>query len=235
MPWGRSSRGLRLLLELVFLSADLRNPHLRCLMEEVVIDPIVSSTEPDHFLEQLTPEDLTRSVGGPGLVQHTRGVVRVGKRHHQLEVRLPQIRQTHLVQGAAGVDPVEDGGWCDQGDVPLLYDQILVGHVHFACGMSRGVDKLGPSRPLDQVVPPKVPDPPGKAQVPVMKVDDGAAAETHRLRPLSGRGHFGNDDSDDECVDEAANDVLYRDDDDGDHAVLGHPPETVADGGLSFQ
>lgn len=68
-----------------------------------------------------------------------------------------------------------------------------------------------------------------------MKIDDGAVTEAHRLCPLSGRSHFGDNDPDDERVDEAAEDILYSDNDNGNHAVLGHSSEAVADGGLSFE
>lgn len=101
--------------------------------------------------------------------------------------------------------------------------------------MHRGADDLGPSRPLHQMVPSKVPNPPGKTQVPVVKIDDSAVAEAHRLRPLPGRSHFGDNNADDKRVNEAADDVLNCDNDDGDHAVLGHSSETVADGGLSLE
>lgn len=130
---------------------------------------------------------------------------------------------------------MEDGGRRDQDDVPLLYDQIFVSHIHFPCGMHCGVDNLGTSRPLHQVVPAKVPDSPGKTQVTITKVYDGAVAEAHRLRPLSGWGHFSDNNSDHKRVDEAADDILYSDDDNGNHAVLGHSSETVANGGLSFE
>lgn len=220
---------------LVHLSADLGHQHLSGLIEQGVVHPVVPPADPDHLLEQLTPEDFSWSVRGPGLMQHTCGVVRVGKRHHQLKVCFPQIYQTHLVQRAARFYPVEYSGRCDQDDVPLLYGQIFVGDVHFPGGMHRGADDLGSSRPLHQMVPAKVPDPPRKTQVTIMKIDDGAVAEAHRLRPLSGRSHFCDNNPDDERVNEAADDVLYSDDDDGNHAVLGHSSETVADGGLSFK
>lgn len=130
---------------------------------------------------------------------------------------------------------MEDGCRCDQDDVFLLDDQIFVGDVYFPCGMYRWVDNLGTSPPLHQVVPAEVPNSPGKTQETIPKVDDGAVAEAHCLCPLSGRGHFGDNNSDDKCVNEAADDILYSNNDDGDHAVLGHSSETVADGGLSFK
>lgn len=230
-----SGRDLQLFLVFVLLGADFRHQHLRRVMEQGVVHPVVPPADPDHLLEQLTPEDFSRSVRGSGLMEHTCGVVRVGERHHQLKVGFPQICQTHLVQRAAGFDPVEDGGGRDQNNVPLLDDQILIGHVHFPCGVHRGLNDLGPSRPLHQVVPAKVPDSPGKTQEAVTEIDDGTVTETHRLCSLSGRGHFGNNNPDDERIDEAADDVLHGDDDDGNHTVFGHSPETVADGGLSFK
>jgi len=228
-------RGPPLLLVLVLLGADLGHQHLGGVIEQAVIHTVVPPADPDHLLEQLTPEDFGGDVRGAGLVQHTGGVVRVGERHHQLEVRFPQILQAHVVQRAAEFDPVEDGGGCDQGDVPLLDDQVFKRHVHFPRGVHRGADDLSASRPLHQVMTAEVADSPGKTQVAVAEIYDGAVAEAHRLRPLPGRGHFGDDDPDDERVDEAADDVLHGDDDDGDHAVLGHSPETVADGGLGFE
>lgn len=220
---------------LVRLSADLRHQHLGGVIEEVVVHPVVPPADPDHFLEQLPPQDFSWGVGGAGLMQHTCGVVCVGEGNHQLKVCSTQVYQTHLIQRAAGIDPVEDGGGCDQGDVPLLDDQVLVGHVHFPRGVHGGVDNLSTSRPFHQVVPAEVPHPPGEAQVTIVKIDHSAVAEAHRLRSLPGRRHLGDDDPDDEGVDEAADDVLYGDDDDGDHAVLGHPSEAVPDGGLSFE
>lgn len=231
MLWTRP----QLLLVFVLLGADLRYMHLSGVIEQDVIHPVVPPADPDHLLEQLTPEDFIWSVRGSGLMQHTCGVVRVGKRHHKLKVCFPQIYQAHLVQWAAGLYPVDDGGRCDEDDVPLLDDQIFKDHVCIPCGMRHGADNVCMSRPLHQVVSAEVPDSPGKTQVAVTKIDDGAVAETHRLRPLSGRGHFGDNNSDDKCVDEAADDILYSDDDNGCHAVLRHSSETVANGCLSFK
>lgn len=230
-----SGRGPQLLLDFVLFSTDLRHQHLSGVIKQGVIHPVVPPADPDHLLEQLTPEDFSWSVRGSGLMQHTCGVVCVSKRHHQLKVCFPQTYQTHLVQRAARFDPVEDGGRCDQDDVPLLDDQIFVGHIHFPRGMHCGADNLSASRPLHQVVPAEVSDSPGKTQVSIAKIDDGAVAEAHRLRPLSGRGHFGDNNSDDKRVDEAADNILYSDDDNGNHAVLRHSSETVANGGLSFK
>lgn len=103
----------QLLLVLVLLSTDFRHQHLSRVMEQGVIHPVVPPADPDHLLEQLTPEDFSRSVRGSGLMEHTCGVIRVGERHHQLKVCFPQICQTHLVQRAARFNPVEDGGRCD--------------------------------------------------------------------------------------------------------------------------
>lgn len=231
MSWRRT----QLFLEFVLFSTDLGHQHFSGVVEQGVVHPVVPPADPDHLLEEPTPEDFSGGVRGPGLMQHTCGVVRVGKRHHQLKVCFPKIHQAHLVQRAAGADPVGDGGGCDQDDVTMLDDQVFVGDVRCPGGVHCGADYLSASRPLHQVVSAEVSDSPGKTQTPIAKIDDGAVAEAHGLRPLFGRGHFGDNYPDDKGVDEAADDVLYRDDDNGDHAVLGHPSGTVADGGLSFK
>lgn len=230
-----SRRWPQLLLVFVLLSADFGHQHLRSVIEQDVVHPVVPPADPDHLLEQLTPEDFSGSVRGTGLMQHTCAVVRVGERNHQLKVCFPKIYQAHVVQRAAGLDPVADSGRCDQDDVPLLDDQVFISHVHFPCGVHRGADYLSASRPFHQVVPAEVTDSPGKTQVTITKVDDGTVTEAHCLRPFSSRRHFGDNDSDHEGVDEAADDVLDGDDNDGNHAVLRHSPETVTNGGLSFQ
>ena len=84
-----SGRGSQQLPVFVLLGADLRDQHLTGVIEQGVIDPVVPPADPDHLLEQLTPEDFSRSVRGSALMQHTGGVVCVGKRHHQLKVCLP--------------------------------------------------------------------------------------------------------------------------------------------------
>lgn len=128
-----------------------------------------------------------------------------------------------------------DGGWCGEDDVLLLDDQVFISHINSPSGVHRTADYLGGSCPLHQVVPAEVPNSPGKINVTITKVDDSTVAEAHRLRPLSGRGHFGNSNSNDERINEAAHDVLYGDDDDGMHAVLRHSSESVTNGGLSFE
>lgn len=89
MPWGMSRRKPQLLLDFILLSADLRHQHFSSVIEQGVIHPIVPPADPDHLLEQVTPEDFSCSVWGSALMQHTCGVVRVGKRRHQLEVSIP--------------------------------------------------------------------------------------------------------------------------------------------------
>lgn len=71
--------------------------------------------------------------------------------------------------------------------------------------------------------------------MPVTEVDNCMVAEANCLRPLSGRSHFGHHNPDDKSVDEAADDILYGDDDDSNHAVLRHSSEAITNGGLGFQ
>lgn len=101
--------------------------------------------------------------------------------------------------------------------------------------MHRGADNLGASCPLHKMVPSEVSDSPGQTQITITKIYDGAVAESYRLRPLSCRGHFCDNNSNDKRVNEATDDILYSNDDNGDHAVLGHPSGTVANGRLSFK
>jgi len=94
---------------LELLSADHGHVYFSGVIEQVVIHPVVPPADPDHLLEQLTPEDLVWAVRRSRLVQHACGVVGVGERHQQLKISFPQIFQIHFVQRAAGFNPVGDG------------------------------------------------------------------------------------------------------------------------------
>ncbi len=189
----------------------------------------------------MTPEDLARQIGGPGLEVHASCLCAALHQHNDLKLLLGQLAGRQVIQRRLLVNNVNNVQRPDKEDTVLgIGVRKDLQHVHLLVELALLRD--APAQQLgrnagaeDEVLIAEVADTEDETEPAVALRNDSVLGEDDRLGAAARSGKLGEDEAHHEGLDEAAEDRLQGHEDHGLRAFGGCLPAAVAYGVLGFQ